>query len=369
MKESTKIIAMYLPQFHEIEENNKWWGKGYTDWVAVKKSRPLFEGHRQPRIPLNENYYDLLNKNELIEQSNLAEKYGIYGFGIYHYWFSSNLKLLEKPAEIILNTPEFKTHYFFAWDNGSWKRTWSNVRGANDWAPGFDNENKKGNGVLAELNYGKEEDWKIHFEYLLTFFKDERYIKIDKKPLFCVFRSNNQYNVLKEMFTYWDELAKEHGFDGIKILSVLNPQHKDFGYVFDYQPLSGNTITSMWKLRIYNFLFKHFKPKIRFYDYDKVWKSIIKKAKNNPNYDFGGFVGFDDTPRRGEKGRIIKGQSVEKFEKYLDELLKLSIKHNKEFLFLTAWNEWGEGAYLEPDSVDEYKYLEAVKRVVDRNKK
>lgn len=372
---STKIIAMYLPQFHETDENNKWWGKGYTDWVAVRKNKPLFKGHNQPRIPLNNNYYDLTDQETLIWQSNLAQQYGIYGFGIYHYWFSSKQQLLTKPAEIILNTPEFKTHFCFCWDNGNWKRTWSNVRGfSNDWAPTFD-ENKDvksdDNGLLAELIYGNEDDWKKHFDYLLPFFKDERYIKIDNKPVFQIFQPGNQFDVLKKMQMCWNKWAIEAGFNGICFCGKTNLQNYSFGYGFQYSPdfFSTNKF-ELWKTRLHNVLNRHFKPHLRFCDYDKTWKRIISNAKKKQDYYYCGFVRYDDTPRRGlKKGTVVKNESVEKFEKYLNELLQLSIEQDKEFLFLTAWNEWGEGAYLEPDSVDEYKYLEAVKRVVDRNKK
>ena len=184
-----KIIANYLPQFHVIPENSEWWGNNFTDWVAVKKAKPLFKWHNEPRIPLNNNYYSLDNPDSLKWQANLAREYGVYGFGIYHYWFSSSLNLLTKPAELILNNKDIDINFFFIWDNTSWKRTWSVIKRGNDWAPDFDNASSqnKNNGILAELIYGEESDWEKPFNYLLPFFKDSRYIKIDNKPAFAFF--------------------------------------------------------------------------------------------------------------------------------------------------------------------------------------
>ena len=125
-----KILANYLPQFHQTPENDAWWGEGYTDWTAVKASKPLFNGHTQPRVPLDNDYYDLSNADSIRKQALLAHEYGISGFAIYHYWFSSKQKLLTKPAELLLEQKDLPIEYLFIWDNNTWKRTWSNVKGA-----------------------------------------------------------------------------------------------------------------------------------------------------------------------------------------------------------------------------------------------
>ena len=178
MINDVKIIANYLPQYHQIPENDKWWGKGFTDWIAVKKSTPLYDKHRQPKVPLNENYYDLSEVENIRWQAKLAKEYGIYGFGIYHYWFSSEMQLLQKPSELLLENQDIDIHFMFIWDNFTWKRTWSKLANGAAYAPAFDGEVKEetnqDNGILAELKYGNEEDWKIHFDYLLKFFKDDR---------------------------------------------------------------------------------------------------------------------------------------------------------------------------------------------------
>lgn len=366
---STKIIAMYLPQFHAIPENDEFWGTGFTDWVSVKKAKPLFKGHRQPKIPLDENYYDLSTENDVRWQTRLAKKYGIYGFGIYHYWFNNEKNILTKPAEIIRDNEDIDTHYFFAWDNGSWKRSWSNVKG-NNWSPlAEENVSKKGPSILIPYILGTEPDWENHFDYLLSFFKDERYIKIDGKPVFVIY---NYSKDILPMVAYWDKLAQQNGFPGVFVIyryDELNPCPQDANMYY-YQPLAAAgwqkkyTVSKMYYKVMDLFHFDVLKS----YDYDAIWKCLLETAskKKEINVFHGAFVSYDDTPRRGIKGKIIKGASPEKFSKYLKKLLDICKSQNKEFLFLTAWNEWSEGAYLEPDSDFRYDYLEALKNAIEK---
>lgn len=362
MSDTVKIIANYLPQFHQIKENDEWWGKGFTDWKAVKEAKPLFEGHKQPKVPLNNNYYSLDNIDSIKWQSQLARKYGIYGFGIYHYWFSSNLQLLQKPAELILSHPEVDINYMFIWDNLTWKRTWSKLNRGLDWAPIKDGEKKANdNGILAEVVYGDESDWKKHYDYLKPFFKDKRYIRLNGKPIFAIFQPRNDIKTLKKMTEYWDTLAKKDGLGGITFLSKDSVWPERLEMKMRYAPFAPTSfkVFAEYKLRDYWFRKKN---QIAKYDYDYCWKNIIKEAKKAPSDSFlCGFVKYDDTPRRGEKGHIILNDSPEKFKKYLGELLEISKLQGKEYLFLMAWNEWGEGAYLEPDMDNNFRYLEAVR--------
>lgn len=370
-----KIIANYLPQFHTIPENDKWWGEGFTDWIAVKNAIPLFEGHDEPRVPLGNHYYDLSQKEAVAEQAELAVRYGIYGFGIYHYWFSSKMNLLHKPAEIILQNTDINIHYMFIWDNASWKRTWSNVKGyTNDWAPAFDvgkDHSMKEKGLLAELCYGGEQEWKAHFEYLLPYFRDERYIKINGRPAFAIFSQVNEPEILAEMIQYWNELARNDGFQGITILGRHNSRNISVAdYEFYYEPMWHGWVWHNQAERIKNKIYETWcrnmkKPGV--FRYDHIWNRIIHTAEkaDDTKVFYSGFVSYDDTPRRGRKGKLILGGTPEKFRYYLEQLLNISNKQNKEYLFLTAWNEWGEGAYLEPDMVNGYAYLEAVKKALE----
>lgn len=369
MKKQSKIIINYLPQYHCIPENDLWWGKGYTDWVAVKKSKPLYKEHCQPKVPLNGNYYSLDNINVIRWQVDLARRYGAYGFGIYHYWFNSKLNLLDTPAKLILQNKDIDFHFCFIWDNATWKRTWSNVKHANDWAPGYDDNtmNSQSNGVLAELIYGNEDDWKIHFNYLLDFFKDPRYIKINNKPVFGFFQPVNEFQTIKKMVAYWNTLAIENGFDGVYAMSRDNYNNLELEYKFRYSPLVPNTKISYLKYKLKDIISKKTNS-IRFYDYDKCWKEILNEAINSDSKTLlSGFVAFDDTPRRGKKGRIIIGATPQKFESYMRKLIDISSSQEKEYVFLTAWNEWGEGCYLEPDEQMGYAYLEALRRAINND--
>lgn len=365
----TKIIAMYLPQYHETDENNRWWGKGFTDWVSTKNAEALFSGHQQPRVPFEENYYDLSQIEPLKQQVIMARKHGIEGFCFYHYWFSSQFKTLTKPAENLLNNPDIDIPFMFAWDNSSWIRTWSKFKkNSNAWSPKNDSSTERGddNGVLAQLDYGDRNDWKIHFDYLLPFFQDQRYIKIYNAPVF-IFWNNYQKEILAQMREAWNMWAKEVGFDGMYFITRDDPYKDVFGYdaLFNYEPQFSGWLNIGFAKRVFRRL-KYLvgKESLKKYSYDKIWKKILRYADSHPKSYCGAFVGYDDTPRRGKRGTVVIGQTPQKFQKYLDQLYRISQSQGKEFIFLTAWNEWGEGAYLEPDSKDGYAYLEAVHRVV-----
>lgn len=366
----TKIFAAYLPQYHETEENNKFWGKGFTDWVTVKKAEALFEGHNQPRKPLNENYYDLSNPYSIKEQVRLAKQFGVDGFNIYHYWFKNGHVVLQKPAELILENKDIEIEFFFSWDNSSWKRSWSNVQG-NDWAPRFElqGEDKEKSTYLLELDYGGQEQWREHFNYLLPYFKDSRYLKIDNAPVFMFF-SNIDIKKIQKMGECWKEWAKENGFNGLYLVTQKGPffRHKVFNAEFYYQPnYSGWAKQHAIKNRIKEFCPELVKEKEDpyMYNYEKIWKCIYRQAKRTIKKDYiiGSFVSYDDTPRRGKQGIVVVKESVDLFKKYFGKIYELCCKNECDIILLTAWNEWGEGAFLEPDENNKYKYLEAVKEV------
>lgn len=365
----TKIVAMYLPQYHRIPENDMWWGEGYTDWKAVKDAKPLYKMHKQPRVPYNKIYYDLADVDVIKHQAELANEYGIYGFGIYHYWFNSNQVLLDKPAYLIKDNRNINIHYFFMWDNGNWKRTWSNVKFSNSWAPLYERKNS-GPEILAQLDYGNKTDWKKHFEYLLPFFKDQRYIQIDGKPLFGVFNQDNESTTLKEMFVFWNDLAKKNGLNGVAILGRSNLSGTVIAdYQFDYEPCTHGWIGKNVSQRFYHKVVDGLRIKLKLlktYSYKKIWKNIINDISDDKYYWPGAFVRYDDTPRRGNKSSIVVGERPKIFENNMRVLLKKCEKKKKEFVFITAWNEWGEGAYLEPDEEDDYAYLKALKNAINK---
>lgn len=367
-----KVFAMYLPQYHCIPENDEFWGKGFTDWVTVKNALPLFEGHRQPRVPLNENYYDLSLKENVLWQANLAKDHGIYGFGVYHYWFNNEKNLLTKPAEIMRDEEDLGVKYFFAWDNCLWKRSWSNVDG-NDWAPMADkNVQAKNKSVKILIPYilGEEPDWKNHYNYVKTHFHSKSYEKYNNKPVFAI--TSFSKDIVK-MCDYWDKLAKADGFDGMCFIHRYREYKAipktDFQY--KYQPHTTALDNPPFVLRIFRKLKRlcgiKSKTGIKYFGYDQTWKKILKEEEKNTNSMIlpGAFVDYDDSPRRGiAKAILFRRGTPEKFTKYFKELIAISKKHNKPYIFLTAWNEWGEGAYLEPDTNNGKAYLEALKKAL-----
>jgi len=167
-----KVVALYLPQFHTIPENDTWWGEGFTEWVNIKKAIPLFENHHQPRMPLQDNYYNLADPDVMRWQASIAKEHGVYGFCFYHYWFDGKL-LLQKPIENFLENKDIDIHFCISWANEHWTDQWVSEK----W------------NVLIEQRYGERDEWKVHFDYLLPYFKDDRYIKVDEKPVFVIYCS------------------------------------------------------------------------------------------------------------------------------------------------------------------------------------
>lgn len=367
-----KTIAFYLPQFHEIPENNEWWGKGFTEWVNIKKAKPLFDGHYQPRVPLDHNYYDLSDIKVMKWQTKMAKKYGVYGFCFYHYWFDGHL-LLEKPVENFLGDKTIDFPFCICWANEHWTNAW------------VSKENK----VLIEQKYGEEKEWRQHFEYLLPFLKDERYIKEDGKPLFVIYRPEI-IECLNDMLDYWQKLAVENGLPGI-VFAYQHPSYyvypgKDesrFQYYIEYQPTFARAVAMKQNHRILRTIkrkisvftenklgldIRHFTDKkLTRFDYDETWNAILN-IKPEEKALPGAFVDWDNTPRRQNTGSVYDGVSPEKFLKYMTKQIK-NAKENykKDYLFLFAWNEWAEGGYMEPDEKRKFGMLEALREALIRN--
>lgn len=366
-KRKCKILCFYLPQFHETPENNKWWGDGYTEWTAVRNAKPYFKGHVQPHEPLNDNYYDLADENATAWkwQSELAGKYGIDGFVIYHYWFAGQ-KVLEKPVEILLRHPEINIRYSLCWDNNEWRRTW------------FGNKDE----ILIPQNYGEQDVWRQHFEDLLPFFEDERYIKIENKPVFHVYASN-KIPCLNEMIKCWNQLAKERGFDGIYLVAgdyFNRRKNENIDAYYNFEPNRIQVQSSYSKFIVpiinvknsirkrYNQIFHKNRLDVR--NAAILYKLLTcEKNKSNLKVYRGLWIKYDDTPRRQERGIYYRGGSAKRFSDSLYKLLQLADKENSEFIYVNAWNEWGEGAYLEPDKEEGYQYLQAISDAIDKYEK
>lgn len=348
-----KKYAFYLPQFHTIQENDEWWGKGFTEWTNVKKATPLFNGHKQPKVPLKDNYYVLDNPEVLRWQADLANKYCIDGMIFYHYYFCGK-KLLEKPAEILLQNEDIPMNFFFCWANHSWIRSW---------------EGKMT--LLIEQTYGVQSDWEEHFKYLLPFFNDKRYLKINGKPVFMLFKSD--FYEKKEYIEYLEKRCVESGFEGVQIIetkediNALNLEKDELIHL--REPGSSLNVyrksKSFFLRRVINKIGKysrkfHFKYVEKF-NGDTVLNYMLKKHINSKGVIRGLCFEWDNTPRHNYRGYIITPPLKDTFMAYMDSIRK------DEFLFINAWNEWCEGMILEPTKETGYRYLEWIKEWSERN--
>lgn len=356
-----KLISFYLPQFHEIPENNDAWGNGFTEWTNVKKAQSLYLGHYQPRIPLHNNYYNLLNVHTMEWQDRLARKVGIYGFCFYHYWFNGRL-VLEKPVENWLKDKKIKTNFCFAWANEPWTKTWHGAGG-----------NKE---ILISQTYGGVEEWKKHYDYFREFFLDKRYIKEDNKPMLIIYRLKN-IPCFNQMLRFWNDCARNDGFSGIFVVSMNVCREAVEKSIWvdatvDFEP--NKTKSEMLINQENNRLLKPKGKKsiiwnrlaIKQIDYDNLNRLMIKK-NHDKNQFRTIFVNYDDTPRRNERAIITRGATPKKFGKYLKKMLVQSKREGNDYLFVNAWNEWGEGNYLEPDMRHRYAYLNEVRKCMNNN--
>ena len=371
-----KIIPLYLPQFHTIPENDEWWGKGFTEWVNVREAKPLFEGHNQPRVPLNNNYYDLSDIETLKWQCRIAKEYGIYGFCMYHYWFNGHL-LLEKPMEMLLAHPEIDIKYCISWANHDWTDAWK-----------ASNRQPK---VLIAHNFDDEKDWVDHFNYLLPFFKDPRYMTENNKPLMVIYIPNI-IRKLKKMLDVWSQMARDNGFDGLTFIyqsaasSFDNSwDHSLFDYGVEMNPgyvgLANRQKNSSFfpKLMKYSHEIKRFLhirrsllpqkkiTEVSKADYDYTWQRILelRPISNAPKMIPCAFTDWDNTPRHKERGYLFQGVSPDKFKSYFKQLIDNTKNfYDTDMIFVFAWNEWAEGGYLEPDEKNGFAFLEAIKECI-----
>ncbi len=363
-----KVIAYYLPQFYENEKNNAWWGKGFTEWTNTSKAQPLYNNHYQPRIPYQNRYYDLSDVNTMRWQAQLAKEYGVYGFSIYHYWFGDGERMLDIPEKYLLTHQEIDIPFCLCWANESWSRRW-------------DGSEKE---ILLQQNYGDESYWKHHFDYLLPYFQDKRYIRDKNSPMLIIYRPELIQN-LKEMMEYWNQLSKESL--GEELCFVFQHNHfwnyhfQDFPFRYGIETQPGLVLDRRMglisRLRIImtnpfgiTYIWKSLfgKTGFRVCSYDVLWKILLQKNKLWDNAIPCAFTDWDNTPRVGNRGISVYGSTPEKFEKYLSVLIsKAKNEYKTDYIFCNAWNEWGEGAYLEPDERYGYGYLEAVKSAVNDN--
>lgn len=331
-----RVIAYYLPQFHPIPENDRWWGQGFTEWTNVAKAKPLFRGHYQPQLPADLGFCDLRLPEVRFAQAELAKQHGIEGFCYWHYWLGNGKRLLERPFYEVLKSGEPDFPFFLAWANHNWRGVWFG-------AP---------NRTLIEQLYPGEPDYREHFKSVLDAFTDERYLKVDNKPIFQIYRPREIPNC-RRFTDFWRELALKAGLRGIHFVGEgLNVDEIDqFGV---------DAVTYS-----HHRLVEHKYPNNRFIRKmlnNLLGRPLVYRYKTAARYflrpNSGSFKEYpciipnwDSTPRLGVNATILHDAKPDYFRRHVSEALKIILDRPYEhrLVYIKSWNEWAEGNYLEPD--------------------
>lgn len=358
-----RTIAFYLPQYHPFQENDEWWGKGFTEWRNVVKAKPLYRGHYQPHLPADLGFYDLRLSEVREQQAEMAQKYGLSGFCYYHYWFNGH-QLMERPLKEVLDSGKPNFPFMLCWANENWTRAWD----------GGENQ------ILIAQNHSEKDD-RIHIQYLLdNVFNDSRYIKVDGKPVFMIYRSMLFPNI-KETIRVWREEAALKGL-GLYLCRVETEEYYGEKYLQDgfdaaieFQPFTH---------QMREFINKRNPLKKFCYNVNRHLFNTCKKRKVDyqeyvdyssalptPDYKMFPCVTpmWDNTARRKERMFILDKSSPEIYGKWLKLVTNKFVPFSKEenFIFINAWNEWAEGNHLEPDQKWGFRYLEETKKALLRS--
>jgi len=356
-----RLIAFYLPQFHPIPENDRWWGPGFTEWTNVTRARPLFRGHYQPHLPADLGFYDLRLPEAREAQAGLARTHGISGFCYYHYWFGGR-RLLERPLDEVLASGRPDFPFCLCWANETWSRRWSGEE----------------RDILIAQNYPAGDD-RRHAEWLLRAFDDGRYLRVGQRPIFLIYRPHDLPNPRETVEVFrstatragqpepWLVAVDAHrlmtdfrdlGFDANLGFS---PQLSVFGPVCSYDPPALSKLKANVQLGVPS-------AALKLCD-DAEARRRTRNIPRPPGTLPCCYVSWDNSPRRGRNGIVYLNGSPERFEKDLEQFVAdaQALPPESRLVFVNAWNEWAEGNHLEPDQRYGLAYLEAVRRVADRS--
>lgn len=347
MRSNLLSLAYYLPQFHEIEENNRWWGPGFTEWQQLNSAQSYFSWQhiRKPDTPFGD--YDLLNPAVFEWQQAIAKKHGIDGFLVFDYWFGRGKKLLEKPIQLVLEQ-QLNFKYAFCWANHTWY-------------------NKRQHITLQEQLYLGKEDYSAYFEQLLPHFQTANYIKVDGKPVFSIF-SPKDIPDLEVFIDTFEQCAQAHGLPGIYWLADNTEPHQPWKRYFDGYNKSGSIFK--WRKRdnvwsylreklARNYQFKNLGPFV--YSYEGLVinnEPLSDDPKQVPII----FTGWDTTPRHLRRGTILRGFDPHRFATHLaniaTQLAQRKHQPSTQVVIIKSWNEWAEGNVIEPDQQWRMQLLE-----------
>jgi hypothetical protein len=359
-----RVIAFYLPQFHPIPENDEWWGKGFTEWTNVRKAKPLFKGHYQPRIPADLGYYDLRMPEVREAQAEIARNVGIEGFMYWEYWFGNGRTLLERPFQEVLDSGNPDFPFCLGWANHSWTNRM--------WNPSAQNIRES---RIIEQTYPGENDNREHFNYLLKAFKDKRYIRVKNKPLYYIF---NPFEIpsLSELLKLWNNMAMQNGLDGIYFVGRGNETknradetEKLIEAGFDavnpnLQWYAESKVKGKYIRLLHQKILDYFGSIILDkYNYKDIIKHLVPHEIDKQYVHPTIIPQWDRSPRSGKRTTIYFGSTPELFGTHVGEIIE-NIQHKSnddKIVFLKSWNEWAEGNYMEPDIKFGHGYLNSLK--------
>ncbi|GAA3635405.1 hypothetical protein GCM10022200_18400 [Microbacterium awajiense] len=345
-----RALAFYLPQFFPIPENDRWWGPGFTEWTNVARARRLFPCHRQPTLPADLGFYDLRVAETRHAQSELARRYGIEGFVYWHYWFGGGERILDRPFREVLDSGEPDIGFALAWANQTWTGTW---HGAPD-------------KILKQQTYPGPEDDAAHFTSLLPAFRDDRYLRVDGKPIFYVFRPEELPDPAA-FVERWQMMARKAGLDGLYLVAEVSdllgggPRYTAFeadGFdagVYMRLPVE---VTRGTRLRMRAMRKSLGGPEIWPYS-DRIVDTYPRIPLLQPCV----YPNWDNTPRAGRRGLVAHGATPEKFGRSVASAVDLlgNRRPQERLLWVKSWNEWAEGNHLEPDLREGHAWLEALR--------
>lgn len=360
--EKVKLIAFYLPQFHPIAENDQFWGKGFTEWTNVTRAQPLYPGHIQPRLPGELGFYDLRLPEISVRQAELAREYGIDGFCYHYYWFAPGKTVLDRPLQQLLQAKEPDLPFCLCWANENWTRRWD----------GSEQE------ILIKQEY-TDAMAEAFIESLLPYFRDDRYIRVDGKPILLVY-DVRQFEDVRKSTALWRKYVRAAGFDDVYLVRCntfvspgfeIDPALHGFDACVEFPPHGTHTA----RVPLIGGEGKVSGPEAIgrgdagastpvIYDHEVVVYNSITKAA--PGYELvrGLFPAWDNTARKQQDATIYFGATPALYQSWLSALIDWAKRHNnesKQLVFINAWNEWAEGAVLEPDQQHGRQYLEATK--------
>lgn len=350
-KNAVSVIAFYLPQFHPIPENDRWWGNGFTEWTNVAKAKPLFRDHYQPHVPADLGFYDLRVPETRIAQAELAREYGIEAFCYYHYWFAGK-RLLERPFTEVLESGEPDFPFCLCWANQTWTGIWHGTP----------------NKILIEQTYPGFDEHREHFRFLLKAFMDKRYVTVDGKHLFMIYMPSEIPEVEK-VTDFWRDLAVNAGLKGLYLVgtswhSSWVPQEHGFdASVVVRLPELRQPVS--WRRPI-KWLISHYQNNIgkpTIYSYKEILPTLLAEGISG-NRAFPCVIpNWDNTPRSGKNGLVLHESTPELFRIHFKKALNM-IQHlppEHKIIFVKSWNEWAEGNHIEPDLQFGKGYLQVIR--------